>query len=142
MNKYGEKGCILTKNLLFSDNSMLYVIKCNKLYKLFKFNGFYTKDNFNATSNLKFMSFFKFRIIIFVHHIWFSATPNNTCPWIGVEKFTPGIHLNTSPLHLIYESVHDVHLSENHARPRKPLLGNVSPFIRSWKVLKFHVRFL
>lgn len=50
-----------------------------------------------------------------MRHIGFSAAPNNTFPWLGVEKCTP--RPNATPLHLIYKSVHSEHLIEKLSRP-------------------------
>lgn len=85
----------------------------------FNCNGFHTEDILYATSNslcyLK--SFVKFLIITFIRHIGVSASPNNTCPSLGVEKCTNCVHLKATPVHLIYKSVHSVHLFGKSSTP-------------------------
>lgn len=97
-----EKGAVLTENLMFRDSLRIF-----REISTVQFNGFHTKHNLHATSNPSyyFTSFVKYPIITFVRHFGFSATPNKMGPWLGVELCTLGVHLNATPLHLIYKSV-------------------------------------
>lgn len=100
-----EKDVIFKEKLMFSNDPWLF-FNINEIKK--------------HISNVKaFIPFVKFLFKTFSRYIGFSDTTNNRCPWLGVEKYTPDVHLNVCTW---FTSVHSVHFFGKIKRTQNCLL--------------------